>query len=319
MIPVIVTELEYHKGEEVFTSADGFRCIATPSNEEALAEQVRRTGAKYVIIGFDKYVGPLYDALPRGGVIARFGVGHDGVDKKKANAKGIYCTNTPGVLDQSVAECGIGLILNAARHIPTCAEDNRKGVWQARIGLELSGKTLAIIGCGAIGKRTASIATFGFGMVVIGFDIVEPVDGPKYGIGNFTTDFARAVNNADFVSLHIPDMTTTKNFINDARLADMPRRAVLINTARGGVVDEDALYDAIVAGRIAGAALDVFKTEPYVPQSPAKDLRTLDRVIMTPHIGSSTKEACRRMARAALGNIEHAVAGEHGRMSIVTR
>lgn len=317
MICVVVTELEYRKAEEVFRSAPGFECIPAPAAEAALAERVRQTGAKHVIIGVEKYAGPLYEALPSGGVIARFGVGHDGVDKKKAAEKGILCANTPGALDQSVAECAVGLMLSAARNIPACACDNRSGVWKTRVGAELSGKRLAVIGCGAIGKKAAAIAAFGFGMRVTGMDIVKPAKGMESGIEEFTTDFAVAVKEADFVSLHIPDMSATRDFINGARLLQMPERSVLINTARGGVVDENALYDAVAAGRIAGAALDVFKNEPYVPQSPEKDLRKLERVIMTPHIGSSTKEACRRMASAALRNIECVVAGAYDKMNIV--
>lgn len=317
MIRVIVTEVEYRKAEEVFTNTKGYECIPAPSDEAALAEVIRENTAQYVIIGVEEYTGPLYDVLPQKGVIARFGVGHEGVDKQKARERGIYCTNTPGVLEQSVAECAIGLMLGAARHIPTCASDSKNGRWNVRVGVELSGKTLAIIGCGHIGRRAASIANLGFGMKVVGCDPVEPMDRKKWGIQDFTSDFAFAVKNAAFVSLHIPDMPTTKDFINRARLNQMPRESVLINTARGGVVDEDALYDAIVAERIAVAALDVFKTEPYLPQSPGKDLRTLDRVIMTPHVGSSTKEACHRMAFAALKNIEFAAAGDYEKMSII--
>jgi len=317
MILVLVTEPEYRKAEEVFAGEEGFECVPVPYGEAALAERVRAAGAKYVVIGVEKYVGPLYDALPRGGVIARFGVGHDGVDKRKAAERGVVCANTPGVLDQSVAECAIGLMLCAARGLPVLAADTRRGEWKGRVGRELSGRTVAIIGCGAIGGRTASIAALGLGMRVIGFVTTERAREPERGVERYTTDFADAVANADYVSVHLPSNAITKDFINGERLAQMQRRSVLINTARGGVVDEDALYDAIVAGQIAGAALDVFKAEPYAPQSRDKDLRTLDRVIMTPHIGSSTEEACGRMARAALRNIAYAEAGDYDRMSLV--
>lgn len=317
MIRIAVTELEYRKAELVFTQAEaeGTICLPAPREEAALAAFVRANRIDHVIIGVDKYRHELYDALPRGGVIARFGVGHDGVDKALAAQKGLLCTNTPGVLDRSVAECAVGLILTAARHFAVCIADNKKMAWRNRVGFELNGKTLAVIGCGAIGRMTAAIARHGFGMRVVGFDLSEPKD--RSALDEFVTDFAAAVKDADYVTLHIPDIPATKNFIDRDRLALLKPSVVLVNTARGGVVDEDAVYDAVAAGAIAGAALDVFKTEPYVPMSPEKDLRTLDRVIMTPHIGSSTAEACDRMAAAALKNIRLAVAGRTAEMSLL--
>lgn len=301
MIKVAVTDLEYDKAVEVFANAAGFECLRAPTPEAGLAEFVRANAVAYVIVGVDKYRNELYEALPRGGIIARFGVGHDGIDKQLASDKGIYCTNTPGVLDDSVAECAVGLMLSAARRLAECAADNKNHRWQNHLGAELSGKTLSIIGCGNIGRKVAKIAKAGFSMKVIGFDIASPKD--MSCIDEFTSDFATAVKNADFVTLHIPDIPATKNFINAERIAMMKRNAILINTARGGVLDEDALYDAIAAGTITNAALDVFKCEPYLPQTPEKDLRDLEPVIMTPHIGSSTNEACNRMAESALQNI----------------
>ncbi len=315
MTNIIVTELEYHKASHVFKNVTGFACVPSPADEPSLARKIKTTGAKYVIIGVDNYTGELYDALPAGGVIARFGVGHDGVNKALAKSNGIYCANTPGVLDDSVAECAAGLMLTAARHIAACAADNRNGSWKNRVGVELSGKTLAVIGCGNIGRKVARIAKAGFGMRVIGCDVAAPKD--MSAIDDFTTDFTQAARDADFVSVHIPDIPATKNFINAERLATMKPSAILINTARGGVVDESAVYDAAKSGVIAGAALDVFKTEPYAPQAADKDLRTLSTIIMTPHIGSSTVEACERMARAALRNIEHAENGSIQEMNLV--
>ncbi len=315
MTKVIVTELEYGKAKHVFQKATGFECIPAPAEDSQLAKAVREEQAKYVIVGINKYEKALYEAVPLGGVIARFGVGHDGIDKIQAKAKGIYCTNTPGVLDDSVAECAIGMILTAARHLATCAADNKNSVWKNRVGVELAGKTLAIIGCGNIGRKVAKIAKYGFGMKINGFDVVKPKD--MSAIDEFSPDFASAVKNADFVSVHIPDIPSTRDFINADRLKMLKPTAVLVNTARGGVLDENAIYDAVKSGLIAGAALDVFKAEPYSPQNPEKDLRTLDGIIMTPHIGSSTVEACERMAGAALRNIELAVHGRFNEMNLL--
>ena len=301
MIKVAVTDLEYNKAVDIFKNVDGLECLCAPTPEAKLTEFIIENEISHVIIGVAKYIGKLYDALPCGGVIARFGVGHDGVDKKLAAKKGLFCTNTPGVLDDSVAECAIGLMLTGARQFATCINDNKSGIWKNRVGNELSGKTLAIIGCGAIGRKTAKIASAGFGMNVVGYDVIMVEDNI---FNKLHTDFSDAVANADFISIHIPDIPATKDFINAKRLTQIPTKAVLINTARGNVVDENALYDVLFTGKLTSAALDVFKNEPYAPQNPAKDLRTLANIIMTPHIGSSSVEACNRMAQASLKNIE---------------
>lgn len=316
MTIVLVTEPEYAKAAAVFRQAEGFQCLAAPAEEAALAQRVRETGARHVIIGVVKYSGALYEAIPAGGVIARFGVGHDGVDKAAARARGILCCNTPGVLDASVAECAVGLMLAVARNLAACALDAPGAAWAPRMGIELAGKTLAVIGCGSIGGRVARIARHGLGMRVVGFGRSRPADLEPYA--EFSSDFAAAAGQADFVSVHIPDTAANRDFINRERLGLMRMGAILINTARGGVVDEDAVFDAITAGTLAGAGLDVFKQEPYRPQQADKDLRTLSQVLMTPHIGSSTREACERMALAALRNLGHAIAGRHGEMNLVS-
>jgi len=313
MIKVVVTDLEYNKAADIFENTDGFECICAPSDEKGLSEVIKQTGAKYAIVGVTKYSNELYDAIPDGGVIARFGVGHDGIDKGLAKSKGIFCTNTPGALDDSVAECAMGMIMTAARHLASCSMDNKNGIWRNRVGSELSGKTLAIIGCGNIGRKLAKIAKNGFGIHIVGNDTSKPDDCSN--INTFTVSFEEAVKDADYVSLHIPDVAATKNFINAERLSQMKKSAFLINTARGGVVEEDAVFDAVKAGQIAGAVLDVFKNEPYMPAT--KDLRELDNVIMTPHIGSSTSEACNRMAESCLKNISLANSGKFELMNII--
>ena len=322
MIKIAVTELEYRKAKDVFEAAakDGLECVPVPSEEQLLAAFVKKNSVAHVIVGVDRYSGALYEALPQGGVIARFGVGHDGVDKVRAKERGILCINTPGALDNSVAEMAIGLILSAARQIPRASSDMAAKSWRNIVGAELSGRTLAVIGCGAIGRVVGRIASIGLGMKVVGFDpsFKDPeVLKSQYGFSELHSSFADAVKNADFVSLHIPGIPATKDFINAKTLSMLPKNAVIINTARGIVIDEDALYDSLSSGNLAGAALDVFKVEPYTPASPSRDLRTLPNAILTPHMGSSTTEACRRMAIAALKNICYAIAGEHEKMNII--
>jgi phosphoglycerate dehydrogenase-like enzyme len=134
-----------------------------------------------------------------------------------------------------------------------------------------------------------------------------------------TTDFAAAVRAADFVSLHMPASAENRRFLNRERLAAIPSGAWLVNTARGAVVDEAALYDALAGGQLAGAALDVFEREPYEPVEPSRDLRTLPNVILTPHCGSNTTEANRAMAARAVTNVELGERGEFGRMDLLNR
>jgi lactate dehydrogenase-like 2-hydroxyacid dehydrogenase len=322
MIKVLVTDLEYDKSPGIFAAAaeHGVECLRAPGEENALAAAVRDHGASHVIVGVARYIGPLYDALPAGGVIARYGVGHDGIDKERATTRGLYCVNTPGVLDDSVAEMTLALLLAAARHVERHAEAVRSGEWSPSLGAELRDKTLAVIGCGAIGCRVAAKATFGFSMNVVGCkrDLAEVESlQVRYGFARIENDFAQVVEDADYVSLHIPSTVQTRHFIDCERLALMPKRTWLINTARGAVVDESALYDALSAGFLGGAALDVFEYEPYQPVTPDKDLRTLSNVIMTPHIGSSTREACARMAARALENVQLAEAGRPHEMDLL--
>jgi phosphoglycerate dehydrogenase-like enzyme len=311
---ILVTETEFKRAPEVFLSAT-MPCVAVPADELTLAREIKERGARYAIVGSVKYTGPVYEALSQGGVIARFGVGHDGIDKEKATAAGVLCTNTPHVLDQSVAELAMLLILAAARRLASLDAEMRRGEWNlGPSGIELRGKTLAVIGGGRIGQATARIAAQGFGMRTVGFRrrsaATEPFDA-------VTTDFASAVRGADFVSLHINAEPANYQFINRPRLDLIPSHAWLINTARGSVVDENSLYDALVEKRLAGAALDVFDREPYVPADSSRDLRTLPNVVLAPHVGSHTREANRGMAERALQNIMLAAAGDYEGMDLL--
>jgi phosphoglycerate dehydrogenase-like enzyme len=318
---VLVTAPEFLRAEATFRSMEKLRCVEAPSAEADLAAAIAATGARYVIAGSTKYRKELYAALPPGGVIARMGVGWDNIDLPQATAAGLVCTNTPNTLETSVAEHTMALVLAAARHLISLDHGLRDGEWAPRMGTELRGKTLAIVGCGHIGRAVARIASAGFGMRVVGCRRAGTAagSGPMPGFDLVTDDVGVAVRDADFVTLHIPGTPENAQFINPARLAAFAEQAWLINTSRGAVVDEVALYDALTAGRIAGAALDVFAREPYVPVSPDKDLRTLSCVILTPHVSSNTADANRRMAERALGNILFAEAREIDRMDILNR
>src|SRR6266851_8809837 len=236
---VLVTEPEYRKAEACFSSAPGLMCLSAPEAEADLASAVREAQALYVIVGPRTYSGALYEALQAGGVIARFGVGHDGIDKARATEAGLLCTNTPGVLNQSVAEHTMLLVAAAARRLVSTSASLARHVWDPAMGEELHGKTLAIIGCGAIGRCVARIASLGYGMQVLGCS--RPDLPPPAALEHFrvvTNDFSTAVHDADFVSLHMTASRDNAHFINRARLASLGTRTWLINTARGSIVDE---------------------------------------------------------------------------------
>ena len=301
---VLVTQVEYQKAEVVFRSEPALQCEPAPDAEFDLAAAIRDAHAAHVVVGSRPYAGPLYDALPAGGVIARFGVGHDGIDTRKATAAGLLCTNTPGVLNHSVAEHTMLLVGAAARTMVAMSAAMARREWAPVVGAELEGKTLAIIGCGGIGRAVARIASAGYGMQVVGCcrpDASQPAALPHFR--EVTNDLAAALRNADFVSLHMSASRANVHWLNRQRLELFGERTWLINTARGSLVDEAALFAALAARRLGGAALDVFAHEPYTPSEHAGDLRSLANVIMTPHVASNTVEANRRMAQRALQNI----------------
>ena len=318
--PVVIVESSFRKGVGVFDRSPDFECIVSAPGEAEIAELVRSSGARFVIVSTEQYRDELYDALPAGGVIARYGVGHDGIDKALATSRGLLVTNTPGVLEDSVAEHAIVLMGCLARNVAAGHRRMSDRLWQPLIGTDLGGKSLLIVGCGPIGRRTARIAARGFRMRVVGHDVAKlDVAALKveYGIDELCSDLPSALGEADFVSLHIPAMPETYHFVDRKFLANMKPSGMLINSARGSLVDEAALYDAVTSGGIAGAALDVFESEPYEPVAPDKDLRILDNVVLTPHMGSSTAEACERMACACLANLIAARDSDFGSLNLV--
>jgi len=322
---VLTTPLQLSKAGDVFRATE-FDVREAAGEEQPLAEAVVRHASRAVIVGSDPYRGPLYEALAqtggvRGAIIARFGVGHDNVDKALARKHNIVVTNTPGVLDVSVAEHAIWLLGNVAKHVWRMHSSFKAGQFAPETGTELRGKTLGILGFGVIGRRVAAIAHQGFGMRVLAADCRPPNELEKeagksldeikaaLGLDLYTSDADAVLRRSDFVTVHLPATSQTRHFINRNRLGLMRPGAALINTARGSVLDENALYDALTEGRLAGAGLDVFESEPYKPVSPEKDLRTLENVVLTPHAASNTWEANRGIAECALGNVTKFFAG----------
>ncbi|CUR52367.1 putative D-isomer specific 2-hydroxyacid dehydrogenase, NAD binding domain protein [Nitrosotalea devaniterrae] len=221
-------------------------------------------------------------------IIARVGVGLDNIDVDAAKTKGIRVINAVEGAMNAVAELVLGLMLSMAREIPRADREIRNGKWLKKelMGSELSGKYLGIVGLGNIGKRLAKLAR-GLNMNIIGFDVMPIADDFARDVGLIKADIDTLLSSADYISFHVPLTETTHHLVNAKRLSTMKKTAYIINTSRGEIIDEDALYDALKEGKIAGAALDVFEKEPAV----GNKLTTLANVVCTPHIGAQTKEA----------------------------
>jgi lactate dehydrogenase-like 2-hydroxyacid dehydrogenase len=244
----------------------------------------------------------LIDAAPNLRVISNFGVGFDNVDLAHAAKRGIKVTNTPGVLSDAVADLTLGLILQLARGLGEAQAAVRQGRWVRGgaglpLGADLKGKTLAIIGMGRIGCEVA-VRAQAFGMRVIYSDVRGECLAPAGVAAVASLD--SALRQADFVTLHTNLTAESTQLIGATELAAMKPTAHLLNTARGPIVDQRALYEALRDGRIAGAALDVLEEEPPSPDDP---LLSLPNVIITPHIGSATRETRAAMARLAVQNL----------------
>ncbi len=221
-------------------------------------------------------------------IIGRAGVGLDNIDLEAAKAKGIKVLNTPGATAISVAELTLGLILGTLRAIPYLDRALREGRWEKkRKGLELYGKTVGIIGLGRIGTEVAKRLQ-AFGVRILAYDPFRQ-DSPWAEL----VDLETLLRQSDIVTIHVPLTPETRHLINADRISRMKDGAILINTARGGIVDEQALYNALVSGKLRAAALDVYETEPLPADHP---LRTLDQVILTPHTGAQTIEGQVRTA-----------------------
>ena len=221
-------------------------------------------------------------------IIARVGVGLDNIDEDTAKAKNIRVINAVEGAMTAVAELVLGLMFALARQITRGDNGIRNGEWLKKElkGTELKGKYLGLIGCGNIGKRLGRLAK-GLNMNIIGYDVI-PID-PEFTkeVGLMKTDLDTLLQSSDYVSIHVPLLDSTYHLIDSKKLSIMKKTAKIINTSRGGVIDEDALYDALKNENLGGAALDVFEQEPAT----GNKLATLPNVILTPHIGAQTKEA----------------------------
>jgi len=221
-------------------------------------------------------------------IIARVGIGLDNIDQEAAKEKNIRVINAVEGAITAVAELVIGLMISMAREIPRADREIRNGNWIKKelMGSELKGKYLGIVGLGNIGKRLGRLAR-ALNMNIIGYDVVPIDDEFSKEVGLMKADLDTLLSSADYVSFHVPLLDSTRHMINAEKLKMVKNTARIINTSRGGVIDEEALYNSLKDGSLAGAALDVFEVEPATENK----LITLPNFIATPHIGAQTKEA----------------------------
>lgn len=248
-------------------------------------------------------------------IIANYGVGYSHIDIEAAKANGIAVTNTPDVLSECTADIAITLMLMSSRRAGEGERELRAGEWSGwrpthLVGQKMSGKTLGIIGFGRIGQETAKRAHFGFGMKILvkNRSAISQYILDQYSATQVCSD-EELLANSDFVSLHCPGGDANRHLINDTALRAMKPTAYLINTARGEVIDEDALAAALQNGIIAGAGLDVFDGEPVVRES----LLNCDNAVLLPHLGSATRETREAMGLRVIDNLFDFFAGKEPR------
>ncbi len=265
-----------------------------PGSEERLVERIAAAEIVLNIRSSSKFTGHVFRRCPRLRLLSLWGTGTDNVDLAAAARHGVTVTNTPGVSAASIAEHAMALMLAVARRIPRIDAEVRQGQWPRGSMVQLHGKTLGILGLGAVGRQLATLGG-GIGMRVIAWTV-----HPNPALGFELAGKDELLRASDVISLHLRLSPETRGFIGRREFDLMKPSAILVNTARGAIVEEAALVEALSGGRIAGAGLDVFETEPLPPGHP---LATLPNVVLSPHSAGVTPEALEAGLRLAVENI----------------
>ncbi len=276
----------------------GFEVINNPFGRKLTEDEVVEIAADCVgiVAGVEPLTARVMDSLPKLKCISRVGVGMDSVDRDYAKTKGIVVVNTPDGPTQPVAELTLAMTMALLKRIPQAHYSLKNRQWKKQIGNLLQGKTVGVIGLGRIGRKVANMFR-ALGNEVIGYDLVPDQVWARDNSVTVTS-MEDVLKQADIITLHIPGNVDKTPVLSKEQLALMQPSSFLINIARGGVVDEDALYDSLKNNRIAGAAIDVYSKEPY--DGP---LLELDNAIFTPHLGSYAAEAKLKMETDAVQNL----------------
>ncbi len=273
--------------------------------EELIAELSRASPIHGIIVGVDPITKKVMKSLPELKIIAKHGVGVDNIDLAAAKERGIIVTNAPGSNNESVADLTWALILAAARQVPKADQLTRQERWDRLLGYEVYEKTIGIIGTGQIGLAVARRAK-GFNMKILAYDKF-PNEKASKEIGITYVSLEQLLREADIITVHVPLTDETRNLIGRKEFELMKKTAILINTSRGEIVDERALYEALETNRIWAAGLDVYSQEPPV----GSPLLKLPNVVLTPHIGAYTVEANLKMGMAAAKSVVQVFNGEN--------
>jgi len=308
---VVITARSFGQNDDTpfkILHENGFETVKIPVDRPLSAEELI-AHVKYadaIIVGNDSVTKEVIDAAGNLKMISRYGVGYDNVDLAEAKRRGIVVTNTPNTNDNSVADLVFALALAMARQIPAVSATVKSGGWNRLMGYELWNKTMGVVGTGKIGRGVIQRAR-GFNMRVLCCD-VKPDQDITGQFGAIYCSLHDLLKESDVVSIHVPLNKDTKGFIGKIELELMKPTAFLINTARGGIVDEQALYEALAAKTIAGAALDVMEHEPPA----GSPFLELENCLITPHIGGYTTDAIKNMGVTAANNVVYVFNNQPG-------
>jgi len=281
----------------------------TPPPREVLIEKIRDCQGVLTLLS-DRMDAEVMDNAPQLKVISNYAVGYDNIDVAEATKRGIMVTNTPGVLTETTADLAFALILATARRIVEGDKYTRMGKWKSwgpmlLLGQDVYGATLGIIGLGRIGQAVARRAK-GFDMRILYYDVRRNEEAERE-LGAEYRDLSSLLREADILTIHAPLTSETYHLIGEKELSLMKPTAILVNAARGAIVDQKALYKVLKEKRIFGAGLDVYEEEPIAKDDP---LLGLDNVVLLPHIGSASVETRAKMARMAVENLLRGLRGE---------
>jgi D-3-phosphoglycerate dehydrogenase len=263
-----------------------------------------------IIVGIDPITKRVIDNASKLKVISKYGVGVDNIDLESAKERNIVVTNTPNANSNAVAELTVGLIISVLRNIPLSDRRVREKKWDRFIGYELYGKTLGVIGTGSIGKRVIKLLR-GFDLNILCYDKFPDYEWAEKENVKYV-NFDELLKRSDIITIHIPLTEETRHLISERELSLMKKTAIIINTSRGGIINERDLYKFLKEGKIYGAGLDVLEDEP--PQN--SPLIELDNVVITSHIGSHTQESIENMAFMAIDNLISVLKGKEPKFRV---
>lgn len=285
MVKIVIADAIHPDAHQILENA-GFQVVDINSNKTELDVQIQEADG-LIVRSATKVTKELLDIAPKLKIIGRAGVGTDNIDKDECEKREISVVNSPEGPTRSVAELTLALLISSARKLTIANNGTKDGNWPKKNkGIEIFGKTLGIIGSGAIGGLFAKYC-IALGMKVVAYDIVELEELKTLDHFSYKT-LDDVLKEADFISLHVPLLPSTKHIINKDTIQKMKDGVILINAARGGIIDETALLTALKSGKVAGVALDVFEKEPV---DKSNELVQHPNVIATPHIGAQTYDA----------------------------